>query len=84
MQIIIFLFKIIKIHKIKHTMYKIAYVAAVYNKINKKFQRLKIHSEMYSTNLIFDIVGVGEPEAEIGSIETIFFINYYETSYKLF
>ena len=37
-------------------MYKIAYVAAVYNKINKKFQRLKIHSEMYSTNLIFDIV----------------------------
>ena len=37
-------------------MCKIAYVAAVYNKINKKFQRLKIHTEMYSTNLIFDIV----------------------------
>ena len=37
-------------------MYKIAYVAAVYNKINKKFQRLKIHTEMYSANLIFDIV----------------------------
>ena len=37
-------------------MYKIAYVAAVYNKIIKKFQRLKIHTEMYSTNLIFDIV----------------------------
>ena len=48
-------------------MYKIAYVAAVYNKINKKFQRLKIHTEMYSTNLIFDIVPeVEEPETEIG------------------
>ena len=48
-------------------MCKIAYVAAVYNKINKKFQRLKIHTEMYSTNLIFDIVPeVEEPEAEIG------------------
>ena len=35
---------------------------------------------MYSTNLIFDIV----PEAEIGCIETIVSINYYETSYKLF
>ena len=35
---------------------------------------------MYSTNVIFDIV----PEAEIGCIETIVFINYYETSYKLF
>ena len=30
--------------------------------------------------LFFDIV----PEAEIGCIETIVFINYYETSYKLF
>ena len=48
-------------------MYKIAYVAAVYNKINKKFQRLKIHTEMYSANLIFDTVpGVLVPEAEIG------------------
>ena len=28
---------LIKIHKLKHIMYKIAYVAAVYNKINKKF-----------------------------------------------
>ena len=80
MQIIIFLFKIIKIHKIKTHYVQNCIRSCSLQQNKQKFQRLKIHTEMYSTNLIFDIV----PEAEIGCIETIVSINYYETSYKLF
>ena len=63
MQIIIFLFKIIKIHKIKtHYVQNCIRSCSLQQNKTKSFNRLKIHTEMYSTNLIFDIV----PEAEIG------------------